>query len=137
MCGIGNSTSKLDCDWDMIKQIVVSGDRREIEQLLVDYPGIISAKNKHEFTTLYFVEDSSTAEFLISRGADVNACIHGMTLLYILANNSGKCALIITEEAIKNRMKWLEIATILIQNGADVNVRDNSNRTPLFQCYTE
>ena len=111
------------------------------------------AVQKLESRMVSFSVCAEIAEFLIARGADVNAKSRsGYTALHnaAQANNDEVAKILIANGAGVNaqdnfqrtplhfaaRMRGFEVAKLLIENGAEVNCQDDLSRTPLHRAVT-
>ncbi|MCB1156393.1 MAG: ankyrin repeat domain-containing protein [Leptospiraceae bacterium] len=109
---------------------LMSAEKLEISKLLIEKGADIRLKNKEGKTALMYVSSSyknttETVKFLIAKGAEINA-----------KNKDGETALI---KAL--RYSNLEAARLLLENGADVYIRDKNNKegfdyTILSRDYT-
>ena len=89
---------------------------QEIERILGGSLGQIRARDMNGSTVLHWVSNEWVAEYLISKGADVNARNkEGNTPLHIC---------VIGRDA--------KVARVLLEHGADVNARNNGNKTPTY-----
>lgn len=103
-----------------IYEACLKGDLGSVQYLLLLEPSLVSKQDPYNYkkTPLHYAtsdECKDVCEFLIKKGADVNAqSINGVTPLHIAA--------------FRNQ---LVIAKILLDNGADYNIKDNQDRTPV------
>ena len=124
-----------------------------IVQLLLEYGAYPNAKNIHGHTPLIFaVEEGcyNTTKLLIEHGADVNGSdllgnvpLHynggSIRILKLLIEN-GAC-LNINNHNGYSALHWavdqdlIEYVIVLLQSGASLNVKDQSNRTPIECCF--
>lgn len=103
------------------------GDYTRVRTILSRSPGLVDTRDEDGGTALMYVVEKGNlyeAEFLIGKGADVNA-----------RNKRGKTALMFAAEAfwITPHMsgRYENIADYLIMKGADVNAKDEFGRTAL------
>ncbi|KAI0281934.1 ankyrin repeat-containing domain protein [Russula aff. rugulosa BPL654] len=94
----------------------------EMVEVLLEYGVAVDAQNNYCCTPLSFAaagyhDDPRVARLLIERGADPNIPA---------SSGTGSTPL---HEASQNG--WIEIARVLLEHGANVEVKDNGGRTPL------
>ncbi len=87
-------------------------------KLLIDRGANVRAIDDTHHTPLHLASNKETAQLLIDAGADVNAKTRrtGETLLHSAAWNAA-------QGAKKSYQMYLDLAKLLIANGADVNVK--------------
>lgn len=133
-----------------------AGDLAKVRSLLARDPTLVSSKDDSGFTPLHtavFAAHAEVAEFLLSKGADVNAREkNGATPLIIGAmggrvevdGQAGVEALLLTHKAdinakSANGMTALHVAALLghadvvkllLAKGADLNAKDEKDNTP-------
>ena len=93
------------------------GDRAAFQKLIHDNPGNINKKGPAGSTPLMYAalySDADTVRQLLKLGADPN-----------LSNEAGATALMWATDN-------LEIVTLLVEGGADVNAKSGDSRTPLL-----
>ena len=137
---------------EIAKQLLKKGFSN-IVQLLLEYGAYPNAKNIHGHTPLIFaVEEGcyNTTKLLIEHGADVNGSdllgnvpLHynggSIRILKLLIEN-GAC-LNINNHNGYSALHWavdqdlIEYVIVLLQSGASLNVKDQSNRTPIECCF--
>lgn len=105
-----------------IFRAIYHGDFKTLKAIVEKDPNILKIKNADRWTLLHFCannDDTAIADYLIKKGADVNAKSgNGMTPLYVAATQGN-----------------LNITDFLIKHGADVNIfADRPKRTPLMRA---
>ena len=100
--------------WTALHESISNG-RRDIVELLIQRGADVNAKDKGGYTPLYYA-DSNSVNLLIANGADMNTKEdeEGETPLHDAARR-GK----------------IEVVQLLFEAGANVNVKDDRDRTPL------
>jgi len=115
-----------------------SGHSLEIASFLIESGVNVNIKNKHGETPLHLAAKSRNAvtiEYLITHGADVNSRtkFNGTPLNYAshmpLLKYESKSRI---EMRIK---KYIDTATILVRNGADLNSQNSDKETPVFGMF--
>lgn len=98
---------------DTIFNLVINSDSIKMAELFIDY-GVNIHLTKYPFA---WVKSLEMGEFLISKGIDINKKDeHGKTALF--------------------RMNDSEIFNMLINNGANINITENSGSTPLLTALS-
>ena len=118
----GSSVDPRDLDGDSPLHCAARADFLEMVQVLLDYGVDVNAQNTDgetplAFATRGFFKDPRVVRLLLDRGADPNAQAQrfGLTTPLHQASESGR----------------IEIARLLIEHGAIVEVEDKWGRTPL------
>ena len=109
-------------DLDIFEETCL-GEVKKVTQLLVEKPELLNSFSADGFTLLglaAFFGHLNLAQKLLKKGADPN----------ISANNPYKVASLHSACATSN----LEMATLLIEHGADVNAKQMHNVTPLHSA---
>jgi len=99
-----------------IYDAAVYGDRDTVERILATHPEAVNEADEYGFTPLHGLaeeEHLDLAQYLIDRGADVNAAnADGITPLHLAGS--------------------AEMAALLLENGARLETRSRSDDTPLL-----
>jgi glyoxylase-like metal-dependent hydrolase (beta-lactamase superfamily II) len=138
-----------------IDEAALKGNLDKINELLTENPSLLKAGNELEYTPLHYACQGGhleTVEFLICKGADVNAAnINGETPLHYAAymgHTDVVKALMNNEAKINERNIQLnsplhyaayreKIGTMqsLLEGGADINAKNHNGYTPLDFAY--
>ena len=112
----------------MMSQRVFPTDESDLVQLLLSQGADVNARDKNQATALLLACihcKPKTAEGLLENGADIMAVnIHGQNALHQVSSIE-----FYNVSSLDHDM--LELATILLKRGVDVNGRDKDERTPL------
>jgi len=132
--------------------VVRKGDLAEVTRLIGHNRDLIHARNQRECMPLHYAAyfgHKEIAEYLIQKGADVNATsAEGETPLhYAVRNEKLTVAALLLEKGAGIQIKCIrgrtplhvaaretgnvDIGKLLIENGAEINAQDNNGRTPL------
>lgn len=111
-------------DTPTIFKAVGDGDFEEVSRILTNNSDLVNETNSSSLTPLHLAVkacNKEIAEFLIFYGADVNARLsNGGTALHLAASCDDQA----------------ETVTLLAANGAEVNIVNNDNITPLHTAAT-
>ena len=106
---------------DDLYKAATFGELERVKDILRRNPATVNQGDKYGFTALHGVageEHYEVAQYLIDRGADVNARNDvGITPLHIAA--------------------WPEMADLLLKNGANIDARSDDGETPLMVQLSE
>ncbi|WP_278379892.1 ankyrin repeat domain-containing protein [Chryseobacterium arthrosphaerae] len=117
-----------------IHQLAIKEDPTELKKMLEEYPESINEREKGMLQTPLMLaaemERVQSVKLLLEYGADPNLQnIDGKTALHLLpVKQPAKQS---TPEA------KVEIAALLLENGADINIKDNYNNEPLWTAVFE
>lgn len=111
-------------------------DMLDVVRIFLDKGVDIDAKDKNGYTSLHFACCAGSPEIvniLLSKGAKVkNDSIHGLTVLHFAASISTAITLINDQAVVASSDdRRSEVVKILLNNGIDVDVKDEDGFTPL------
>lgn len=118
----------------------------DLTRLLIDSGADVNAKNTHGATVLHYAPTTQVVQLLIDRGANVNdKDNYGRTALHVIVSeeaHKGLLKLLIPKDAditaqhpenlhLKAAKGQAAVAKLLIAEGADINAKDITDKTPL------
>lgn len=109
-------------------QIAIENNQYETVKSLINNGADINAREPNGITPLIYAiqqKDIKMIELLLKHGADPNVSVdtYGLTALYHITRGTDT--------------DYMEIAQTLANYGADVNIRDNNFKTPIFYTFHE
>ena len=112
----------------MSQRAIHTRDESDLVQLLLSQGAEVNARDKNQATALLLACihcKPKTAEGLLENGADIRAVnIHGQNALHLVSHTD------LYQGPSQDQFK-LELATILLERGVDINGRDKDESTPL------
>jgi ankyrin repeat protein len=134
---IGNEVNRKDITGDVALSVAASNGNLDLVRLLVQHGAIVDAGKEADRRTPLINASarghSEVVRYLISRGADVNA--KGGVITPLLAAFSGRYS------SFNNPRDIEETIYVLLENGADINVQDESwmktRQTPLMYAVMQ
>jgi len=133
----------------VFKDSIVRKNLDEIDFLITNGANLDDDSEELPLSTALFLYDFNTANFLLTRGANINVQDRtGATVLHA-ASQSGKLNIVdflLTRGANINLQDYfgvsalhiasgsgkLDVVKFLVEKGADVNAKDNDKQTPLY-----
>jgi serine/threonine-protein phosphatase 6 regulatory ankyrin repeat subunit B len=137
---------------DLVRAVYAQ-DKRKIDEILEHRPELVNARNREGFTALYLVcgppGPIDMAEFLIEKGADVNARMANSETALIMAVTSLQpeiVRLLLSNGAdpdattgggdhvlfIAAQQGRKDLIKLLVEHGANVNAKNRDGQTILF-----
>ncbi|MEL6927048.1 MAG: ankyrin repeat domain-containing protein [Cyanobacteria bacterium J06600_6] len=110
-------------------------ENKEVAQTLIENGANANIKDRRERTPLFFAENGEVAQVLIKNGASVSIEDNmGMTPLHsvLVAKSHSYHSTASVSKREEEEKSLIAIAQQLIENGADVDAKDNEGKTPLF-----
>jgi ankyrin repeat protein len=151
--GYSNCSNTYDADRDIqaagsLSTAVENDDFETVETMLQDYPELINEIGSGGATPLHFACSNRMVDYLISKGAGIDArAFNGDTPLHsaVLRGNTevveallqGGAPVSATSTSGQTPLHYAaqkgscETVNLLVSHGADVNCRDTMDRTPL------
>lgn len=121
---VGMSSAQSQPSEDEVRafhSVVQTGGAAAVERALKKNPALATAVGQNKFQAIHvldYIDFSEILALLISYGADINAQNdYGHTLLHMLVDP--------------------EFVPIVLNSGADLEIRDKQGRTPLMSALTE
>jgi ankyrin repeat protein len=120
----------------------------DVVQLLIDAKADVNAQNNDGRTPLMWVKEGLLAKLLIENGADLEveddtgsttlyyACLRGVEVVHILidAKADVNAQNIYGRTPLMNSVENLDVAKLLIENGADLAKKDEDGNTALHMA---
>lgn len=98
--------------------VLMTKDRPEVAQMLIDAGADVNARNDQQMTPLYLAQHRSLVDLLVKHGADLNSRAQGgLTPLHVAASEGEDTG-------------SLEVIEALLKAGADATLRDDEGKTP-------